>query len=253
MSQLQKKIARVQRRESTRGLGFGQMARERPQAMLLGVVVSDAGAANTAAEAGADIVIFQGANGAAVAEVIRELDPKKVTAGAWLEALDEAGAEVLRDAKCDFVISKLESTASAAVDSEEMGQVIQIEESIDDTTLRALGPLGLDALLVERSAGPMTLAGQLGLVRLAAFAGTPLIVTTAQDASEGELRVLRDSGAAMVMLEAGTGPDAIAGMVERLKAVPAPRRGRRENADLAIVPSTAAASHDHEEPDEDDD
>lgn len=252
MSQLQKKIGRIQRRESPRSMGFGQVVREQPRGMLLGVLVADAAAATAAVDAGADVVVLRAADAAAVAAQLKKVDAAKVTAGAWVDTLDEAGAASLREASCDFAISTLDGTAATAVDTEAMGQVIVANESMDDTTLRALGPLGLDCLLVERQAGVATLAGQLALVRIASFASTPLIVTVAAGASPAELRVLRDSGTAMVLLPAATAAGAIGEMVERLKAIPAPRRGRKETNDIAIVPASAAATHDHEDDDGDD-
>lgn len=252
MSQLQKKIGRIQRRESPRSMGFGQVVREQPRGMLLGVVAADAAAAKAAVDAGADVVVFRVAGAAAAVTQLKKLDTAKVTAGAWLESLDDAGAASLREAACDFVIGTLEGTAATAVDTEAMGQVIVANESMDDTTLRALGPLGLDCLLVERQADVATLAAQLGLVRIASFASTPLVVTVTAETGGAELRVLRDSGTAMVLLPTGTAAGPIAEMVERLKAMPAPRRGRKESNDIAIVPA-AAASHEHDHDDDDGD
>ena len=64
-----------------------------------------------------------------------------------------------------------------------MGQLVVAAEGVDDTTLRSLGPLGLDGLFVQRPTGAMTLATQLGLVRLATFASAQLMVTAEPSAS----------------------------------------------------------------------
>ncbi|MGE5596328.1 MAG: hypothetical protein ACM3S1_09890 [Hyphomicrobiales bacterium] len=253
MSQLQKKIGRIQRRESPRGIGFGSVVRDQPRGMLLAVIVNDKASATAAVNAGADAVIFKGANGQAVAKALGGLDTKAVTAGAWVDTLDDAGAKALREAGCDFAISTLETTASTAVDVEEMGQVIKVAEDIDDTTLRALGPLSLDALYIERPAAAMTLAGQLSLVRLASFSNTPLTVPVTADAQVSELRVLRDSGTVMVVAPAGTGAEAIKTLVENLKSLPAPKRSRRDGQEMALVPSIASAGQEHEDDDGDGD
>jgi len=252
MSQLQKKIQRIQRRESPRGFGFGQTVREQPPAMLLGALVSDAASAKAALEAGAEVVLFQGENGQAIAPVIRELNSDKVCAGAWVNVLDEEGAKALREAGCDFAISTLEGTNSSAVDTEAMGQVIVASAEMDDTTLRALGPLNLDALFIERPLAAMTLKDQLALVRLSSFSATPLIATIAADAAPSELRVLRDSGAAMVVPPAGTSPDGLRALLQALREVPV-RKARSNGPEIAIVPSLAAAGHNHDDEDDDDD
>jgi hypothetical protein len=254
MSQLQKKISRIQRRE-TASIGFGHVTREQPRAMLLAVLVKDAAAARQAIEAGADAVILRAADAAAAAKAIQPLAAEKAIAGAWLDRLDSAGAEALKEAGCDFVISPLEGTESAAVDTDKMGQLVVAADGVDDTTLRSLGPLGLDGLFVQRPTGAMTLATQLGLVRLASFASAQLMVTAEPSASVSDLRVLRDSGAVAVAAPEGTTPAQVKALVDLLKAVPAPRKGNKggDGRDIALVPSLASHGHEEEEDDDDDD
>lgn len=231
-------------------MGFGQVVREQPRAMLLGVFAESSEAASEAASAGADVVIFAGADAAAVTTRFAGMSASKVCAGARLAAHTETGAADLVAAGCDFVISGLAGTASAAVDSERMGQVVEVDSTMDDTTIRALAPLGLDALFFAHAGGAMTLGQQLELVRLASFSGVPLIVTTPAAATVTEFRVLRDSGTAMVVLPAGVSPTEITDAGERLRQVPAPRKQKREGRDVALVPAAASASHDHDHDDE---
>jgi 2-keto-3-deoxy-L-rhamnonate aldolase RhmA len=251
MSQLQKKITRVQRREGA-SMGFGAAARHEPRAMLLAALAADAGTAKAAIEAGADVVVLRG-DAAAQTKTIEALVADKVTVGVWTDALDEKGAETLAKAGCDFVISPLDATASAAVDTERMGQLVIASESMDDTTLRSLGPLGLDGLFVERAGGAMTLGQQLALVRISSFASSQLMATVATAATSAELRVLRDSGVATVVTPAGATAAEIKALVEALKAVPAPRRARDGAREIALVPSVAAGQHEEEDDDDDDD
>lgn len=249
MSQLQKKISRIGRRESS-GIGFGNARREQPRAMLLGVLASDAAAAKAALGAGADVVIAQGDAGKAKG-VLRGVAGNGQAAGVWTRELDEAGAAVLQEAGCDFVVGTLEGIASEAVDTEKMGLVLEVTAEISDTTLRALPPLGLDGLLFERTPGAMKLADQLELVRLASFSGSPLLVPVGAETTAAEFRVLRDSGVAVAVAPEGTTAEQIKALVKRLEEVP-PRKGRREAAEIALVPAVAARQeHDHEEDDGD--
>ena len=253
MSQLQKKISRIQRRE-TASIGFGHVNREQPRAMLLAVVVEGEAAARESVEAGADAVIVRAPDAGAAAQVIEPLNAAKIIAGALIPRLDAAGAAALQAAGCDFVVSSLEGTESAAVDTETMGQIVVAAESMDDTTLRSLGPLGMDGLYVDRPAAPMTLAAQLGLVRMASFANAQLLVTVDPGASISDLRVLRDSGSVAVIAPPGTTPDQLRALVESLKAIPAPRKNKGgEGRDIALVPATASHAHAEEEDDDDDD
>ena len=248
MSKLQKMISRLGRHEGP-GIGFGLAAREQPRAMLLAVLATDAETAKAQLAAGADIAIACAADGAAVRGTIEGLASKETTVGAWVSAIDEAGAETLKAAGCDFVISTLDGTRAEAFDSDRLGQVLAVDGKMDDTTLRALAPLGIDGLFVERPAAAMTLGSQLELVRLATFSNSPLLVTIAPEAPAAELRVLRDSGVAVVVAPEATTPAQTGELVARLKAVP-PKRARREGREVALVPAVVSTFVDEEEVEE---
>jgi glycerophosphoryl diester phosphodiesterase len=108
MSQLQKKIMKIQRREAG-PMGFGAGAREQPRAMLLAAVAGDARAAKTAAEAGADVIVLRAAANSASATV-EAVTADKLTVGVWSDALDEEASNALSKAGCDFVVSTLQAS-----------------------------------------------------------------------------------------------------------------------------------------------
>lgn len=252
MSRLQKAISRVQRREPSRGIGFGSQSREQPRAALLGILAESGAAAKAALGAGVDVVIIRASNATGAAKEVKAAagGPNGTAVGVWLAQVDDAGGSALAEAECDFVVGTLEGTAATAVDTERMGQVLALVADVDDTTLRSLAPFGLDGLVVEHGSGAMSLAIQLQLVRLASFASTPLLVTVTPDAPLAELRVLRDSGAACVLLPAGTSADGIKAMSDRLRALP-PRKARKEGGDIALVPAMGTGGG-HDEHVEDD-
>lgn len=250
MSQLQKRIQRLQRRDGP-AIGFGRVTREHPRAMALVATARNSTEARAALDAEADAVIIEADDAAAAASTMGGIATEKLAVGALLPSLSEADAETLRKAKCDFVISPLDTTDSAAVDTEKMGQAIRASQEMEDNTLRAIGPLGFDGLYVQRTAGAMTLGQQLALVRMATFASTGLIVTVGVEASVSELRVLRDSGALAVVAPASASPDDLKKLSATLKAVPAPKKHKREGNDIAIVPSHASAGEDEGEEDDD--
>lgn len=253
MSQLQKAIIRTQRREVTGGLGFGQVRKEQPKAMLAGVAASGEAAAKALLAAGADLVLIRAKDAAGALKALKSVASGKSCVGVQVSALDAAGAEALHKAHCDFVVSPLDSTAAAALDPEKMGHVLIGSADLDDTTLRAMGPLGLDALYVELEAGAMTLASQLALVRLSSFSSTALLVAVNADAPIAELRVLRDSGVVAVIAPESTTVEQIESLIANLKAVPPPKKNKREGAEMAIVPSMASKGGDGEVDDDDED
>lgn len=223
--------------------------------MAVIATVRTAAEASAALEAGADAVMFQAGSAAMAASAMKEVTGGKVAAGASLPVLAEGDAAVLREVGCDFVVSPLETTDSAAVDTSRMGHVITANEGMEDSVVRALGPLGLDGLYVQRASAPMKLSEQLGLVRLSSFSGTGLVVTVGIDASVPELRVLRDSGAVAVVAPAGVAPEQLRALGDRLREVPAPRKPNQDGRDSAMVPAIgrpAASTEDGDEEDDDD-
>jgi len=252
MSNLQKVISRLQKREGP-GIGFARVHRDQPRAMVLVATVSNAGEAKAALEAGADAVLFQSGSASMAASALKEVSGPRVAAGVSLPVLSVKDAETLAEAGCDFVVSPLETTDSAAVDTERMGHLVSASENMEDNTLRSLGPLGLDALFVNRTGGSMKLGEQLGLVRIASFASTGLMVTIPNGIEVADLRVLRDSGTVAVVAGAGASAVELKELGERLTAVPPPRKGKREGNDIAIVPaSRGGGEHDHDDDDGDD-
>ncbi|MEP7216789.1 MAG: hypothetical protein ABI782_11095 [Anaerolineaceae bacterium] len=251
MSQLQKKMQKLQRREGP-SMGFGAAAREQPRAMVLIALTTGSAEAKTALGAGADAVAIR-AEGSKAVSAVESLADAKGTAGVLSQALEEATAAALAKVGCDFVISSLEKTESIAVDTERMGHILIASEEMEDNTLRALAPLGIDGLFVERGPGGTMLANQLGLVRLATFASTPLLVTVPANASVAELRVLRDSGVGGVIAPENASAGELKALIEALIAVPAPKKSRRDGGEMAIVPSAAAGHAEHEEEDDEED
>jgi hypothetical protein len=250
MSQLQKKIARIGRSDGP-GIGFASAKREKPKAMLLAVLATDAEAAKKALGAGADVLIACGPDGAKTKALIRAMGGNDNTVGAWVSGLDESGAAALQEAGCDFVISTLEATAAGAVDPEKMGLVLVVTTDIQDTILRSLSPFNLEALFFERTQGAMSLADQVELFRFASLSGSQLLVTVATDVSATELRVLRDSGVAVVVAPEGSTAEQVTSLAQRLQEIPV-KKIRRDGGDIALVPSAATRrEHDHDDDDDD--
>ncbi len=251
MTRLQQAISRIQRREGPR-LGFGAPSRERPRAMLAAALANDGKAIPGLIEAGADLVLVEAANAAAYASATSGAEAGEVVLGALLPALDGSAAAELKEAGCDFVVSPLAETASVAIDPDGIGVVIRAPGDASDATLRAIGPLGLEGMYLEVPAATLALPEQLGLVRLASLTSTPLIAAVGGVPEVPDLRVLRDSGVAAIVLPAAAGVKKLTALVNNLKAVPAPNKSRRERGgEAAFVPSIApAAEPDSDEPDD---
>jgi len=252
VSKLQQAFERL-RKPQTPQIGFTPAPRERPKAMLLGVLARDREQASTALRAGADLVIIHTADVAAATAVGRELRDGKHPVGVWLPSIDGPAAAALVEAGVDFVACALEHVPAGVIDPDQLGLVVPFLDldNVPAALLRALGPLEVDALLLKRPAGEFTLRQQAELVRLATLSGVPLLVISGNGPSEAEVRALRDSGAGALVLPEGSGTEEIAAAVELLRRVGPRKRSRREGAEIALVPALSALhGHVHEEEDD---
>ena len=249
MTQLQKAIAKLQRGTAS-GFGFTRVKRETPRTLLLAVEVNDAKAAKAAIEAGADFFIALGANAAATITGTAAND----RAAARVDALDDATAAALTSAGAIFVACEPANAQASAIDTDALGFVAIVDAAIDEQTLRALAGLGLDGLATLTGATPETLADQLQLVRLAQLGGAPVLSPVKPGATMAQLRVLRDSGVALVVAGVDSSSADVAALVAAIKALP-PRKKKGDGGDIAMVPSMGARheeEHEHEDDGDDD-
>lgn len=247
MSKLSDRIRKTNHTEPA-PMGFAPIARTSSPTMLtlVRLAAGDAAKAADAAAKGADGVIVDG------------LEPKKlkgqdgkangVVFGVRLQKAERNIVLSLKEAGADFAVVDIASAAADALLEENIGYVLLVPAEADDTRLRLIADLGVDALLVQAPAQPVTVEGMLELRRIAALSRTPLLADVPADADATLLQILRDSGVAGVVIE-GSALGKLASLRERIAALPA--RGRRQEAHAdATVP--AQASHDHGEDDDED-
>jgi hypothetical protein len=252
MSNLKKAIERSGRREGGQ-MGFAHVSQAKRKAMLLAAIVEDGAAVTAAAEAGADVALISANDATGAVRELGKASGVKIPVGALLPSLDKAGADALADAKCDFVMSPLGTTRAGALEPGRMGHVISLGETIDDASLRALGPLGLDAIAVPGRDSALFLEDQLGFVRVAQLSATPLLVRLAAEPDAAELRALRDSGAAIVVAKPGTNAAGLRRLAELLREVPEPRRREGRGPEVALLPALLGGGHDHDDEDDEPD
>jgi glycerophosphoryl diester phosphodiesterase len=212
---------------------------------------NEANKAEEAAKKGADVVVVDGADEGKLKDFAKKAP--NVPLGVLLRHKSEReNVASLREAGADFIVLEAESGLAEALLEENIGFVLVARGQAEDTSLRLLGDLGLDALITSVPDGAFTIERLLSLRRLSALARTPLFVEAPPDADAARLQALRDSGVAGVIIDGSS-----LGKLERLRATIAalpPRGRRREERGEAMLPAAAvAAGHDHDEDDFDDD
>ncbi len=237
MGRLGEALRQTRRSEGGR-LGFGTPARERRRPLLLGTLGGGAREASAALAAGADFAIVSAADADAAVEAAGGVAG---LLGADVASLAAGAAESLRDAGLAFVVADPDA-AAADIAGDEPGLVLAADEAWEESRLRALASLDLDAVLVREPVGALTLARRIALTRVAMLCGAPLLVAVQPDAAGADLAALRDGGAGGVLVPAGTSARKLARLIERIEAVPPRKRARRRDADgIALVPATRGA------------
>jgi hypothetical protein len=244
MSKLADAIRRSQRVESA-PMGFGAARPAQKASMLVGLF----GPAGEIAQAGAaaDFILADARGsslGAADAKTLRD-QAGDLPLGVWTIVADSAAATALREAGVDFLVVD-DASPAAALLNEDLGYVLALPSQPDETFLRSLEPLSLEALLLGDVPSPLTVAGQIELGRTGALARRPLLCDVEASASADDLLCLRAAGVAGLLI----GAAGLAALKESVAALP-PRRTRREERAVVSLPrGNAAAGSDDDDDDE---
>lgn len=247
MSKLSDLIRKASRPEPA-PLGFAARAAGAGKPTLLVIVrlsSGDAGKADDATKKGADALIIEGADAGRVKDTIAKAG--SVVLGARPSHSDRRAVAAVRDAGADFVILEPESASAEATLEEKIGFVIDHRGDADDTGLRLLGDLGLDAMIVPSPPERLTLAELLKVRRIAALTRVPLLIAVKHDSEPGYLHALRDSGVSGVIVDSSA-IGKLGDLRARIESLPARGRRREERAE-AVLPA-ATPGHDEDFDDE---
>lgn len=241
MSKLSNLIRRISRTEPA-PLGFGSGPRKPSPTMLLVALVGERWSRSVAdaAAAGADAFALTSkpsesdltdAVSAAAGRPCGLISPQPGP-----DELDHA-----RNAGLDFLVVAPEAPASILND-ESSGVLLQIKDDLTDIQLRTIEALDLDAVYLERQAGPLTIRQQMELQRFAGLARKPLLLQVRPNAEQPDLLCLRDAGAPLVALDLKDREaiEALRRLRGVIDALPQRRRPRREERGDVILPRAAA-------------
>ena len=240
MSKLSDAMRRALRREA-RPIGFAATATKPIATMLVLARVSAPAEAAEAAARGADAVITTTA-----AHL-----PRGTDAAIWgteAPVQGRAGAQALREAGADFLVFADDATDASVLLEEDLGFIMRIDLDAEDTLLRTVESLPLDALLAPGLEGTLTVRRTLDLRRLTAFARKPLILPVTPDIDATALEALRDCGVIGVVAEGAAGVAALRPTIDTL----APRRRPKDGRSVSVLPGGAVAVSHVDEPEEPD-
>lgn len=127
-----------------------------------------------------------------------------IPVGLYVEDSDDREIAALAEAGCDFLVFPASSRISPASEDKKTGRILQVESSMDDSLLRAVNSLPVDAVLAADTftGGAMVWHELLIFQHLANMLAKPLIINVPPDITEAELKALWEAGADGVMVEA---------------------------------------------------
>ncbi|MDW8008130.1 MAG: hypothetical protein RMK67_01020 [Chloroflexota bacterium] len=214
-------------------LGFG-VAAHRPRATLLLVAQVDGNASRLPVPAdAADALLVAGEASTGLRKELKGLDG--VPWGVLLPRAEAATVASVREMGADFVAFDPAQSDAGLLLEEGLDLVALASHEASDTELRLLEALPLTALLPPQPSLPLTVAARLSLQRLSALARLPLLVPVPPQADGSLLRLLRDAGAAAVVVEGKAGADALAALRQAIESLP-PRPRRREERAEPLFP-----------------
>jgi hypothetical protein len=181
-----------------------------------------------------------------------------IPVGLYLEDADDKETAAAAGAGGDFLVFPASSRISPAPADKKTGRIIQVESAMDDSLLRAVNSLPVDAVLVaDTFAGGALVWHQLMIFQhLANLIAKPLIVNIPSDITGAELKALWEAGVDGVVVEASTlKASGLKKLREAIGKLP-PRSARKRGKIEALLPRisgeglTPAPPDEEEEEDE---
>jgi hypothetical protein len=235
-------------------LGFAaRVAAAAAPPTMLAIVRLASNESNKAEEAekkGADVVIIDGGDEGKIKEFAKKAP--NVLLGVRPQKSERENITSLKQAGADFVVLEADSGLAEALLEENVGFVLASRGEPEDTRLRLLGDLGLDAVIATVPDGTLTIERLLELRRVSALSRTPLLVEVPADAEASRLQALRESGVAGVIVD-GSSVGKLVKLLETIASLPARGRRREERGDAMLPAAAAVGGHDHDDDDFDDD
>jgi len=252
MSKLGDTIRRTMRTEPA-PIGFRAVRPAKNPSLLVTVLLdgADKGKVAGAVEKGAGAIVVRGATPDAVKAAAEAAG--EVPLGLWPEEVDAKGVAALVEAGADFLVFQAESTPATALLEDKLGYVLVLKEEQDDTYLRVLESVALDAILLDGWSGPLTLRKQLELRRVAGLTRKPLMLPVSLPIESGELECLRDAGVSVVAVDGSDKTVAeMPSLVSTIDTLRGPRRHRETALEVLLPQAAEMAAEEEEDEDEGD-
>jgi hypothetical protein len=159
--------------------------------------------------------------------------------GVWLSPASQEDMRRFQEAGCDFFILERAAAPAAALHYPEGGKLLRVEAAWDDSTLKAVGQLGVDAVLFSGAeAEPfLTLQHLIECHRLTSLIRKPLLAMTPVSLTAEDLKSLWEAGVDGIVVEHKEGEpwEKLKEWREWIAKLPPPGKRRRREVE-ALLP-----------------
>ncbi len=249
MSKLGDRIRKTMRTEAA-PIGFRAVRPAKTPSLLAALLLDDGDKVAQAVAAGAGVVILKDARAEDVESALQAAGETPL--GVWPQRMEAADTKALIAASVDFIVFEAESTPATALLEDKLGYVLALRDGEDDTYLRVLESVALDAILLPDWKGPLTLKLQLQLRRIAALARKPLLLPMELPVESDDLECLRDAGVSILLLDGGDRKtlEELPALIKTIEALPGPRRHRETTLEVLLPRAAEMAAEEEEEEEE---
>jgi hypothetical protein len=175
-----------------------------------------------------------------------------IPVGLYLEDTDVKEIAALAGAGCDFLVFPASSRIIASPNDKKTGMILQVESSMDDSLLRSVNSLPVDAVLAADTftGGSLSWHELMIFQHLANTLVKPLIINLPPDVTETELKALYEAGIDGALVEASAlKPDGLKKLHDIISKLP-PRSTRKRGKIDVFLPRAGGEAQPPPPPDE---
>ncbi len=207
--------------------------------------------------AGADALFLQAAGSSlpvkSVGAIVKSLSG--IPCGIRVEDTGKAKMDGYIQAGCDFLVFSAESPIGRLPRNEKIGKLLLLDPSIDDSLVRSINNLPVDAVIttdLSRPGDVITWHHLMAVQRLALLLTKPVLIPVSSGISPGELEAIREAGIDGILVEASTSrPGRIEEIRQIITQLPPPSAKKHGKSDVLLPRNSGTPEPDV--PDEDDD
>ena len=252
MSKLIDKLDKATQDE-TKPLGFAAAMPKSTAAQMLTIARTKFDVeAKTIPELDTDAVLLLVDDASKAINSIKKTSKENLPAIWGIEAADisKKEADQLVNIGCDFIVLRLASPSPALSSDENLAKVVQVNPSIDDSMIRAISLLPVDAVMVQEEAPALviTVESLMQYSRITAMIQQPVLLSVSLKLEKDSLETLRDTGINGLVFDwsGASSNKKIAELKEAIQGLPEQRKKKKKRTNVTL-PGTSSASYDEDD------